>query len=212
MSSAPSVLRGLGCLLLVACYRGAVDENTLAPCLLVAMPQLLDPNFRRAVVLIVHHDETGTFGLVLNRISDVSVGDLCGTLGIEWRGSEGAQLAWGGPVQPHTGWLLLGGRPVGTRSAGDAEEVTEIDPDLHFAGSIATLRRVADAPPEQFRLFLGYAGWGPGQLEAELAQGAWLVAPLRAGVAFDPPEEMWEGVVRSLGVDPSTLVPTPGVH
>jgi putative transcriptional regulator len=187
-----------------------VDGNTLAPCLLVAMPQLLDPNFRRTVVLIVHHDETGTFGLVLNRISDVAVGDLCGTLGIEWHGTEAAHLAWGGPVQPNTGWLLLGGRPVGTTE--DAEEVTEIDPGLHFAGSLETLRRVADAPPEQFRLFLGYAGWGPGQLEAELAQGAWLVAPLRAEVVFHPPDEMWEGVVRGLGVDPSTLVSTPGVH
>ncbi|HME71680.1 MAG TPA: YqgE/AlgH family protein [Myxococcota bacterium] len=189
-----------------------MDGNTLAPCLLVAMPQLLDPNFRRSVVLIVHHDETGTFGLVLNRISDVSVGDLCGTLGIEWHGGEVAHLAWGGPVQPNTGWLLLGELPLGAGSTEDGEEVTEIDPGLHFAGSLATLRRVADAPPGQFRLFLGYAGWGPGQLESELAQGAWLVAPLRAEVVFDSPDEMWEGVVRSLGVDPSTLVSTPGVH
>jgi len=201
-----------GCLLLLACYCGAVDGNTLAPSLLVAMPQLLDPNFRRSVVLIVHHDETGTFGLVLNRISDVSVGDLCGTLGIEWRGDEVAPLAWGGPVQPNTGWILIGGLPVWAGSTEDGEEVTEIDPGLHFAGSLATLRRVADAPPQQFRLFLGYAGWGPGQLEAELAQGAWLVAPLRAEVVFASPDEMWEGVVRSLGVDPSTLVSTPGVH
>jgi putative transcriptional regulator len=189
-----------------------VDGNTLAPSLLVAMPQLLDPNFRRTVVLIVHHDETGTFGLVLNRISDVSVGDLCGTLGIEWCGDEVAPLAWGGPVQPNTGWILIGGLPVGAGSAEDGEEITEIDSGLHFAGSLETLRRVADAPPEQFRLFLGYAGWGPGQLEAELAQGAWLVAPLRAEVVFASPDEMWEGVVRSLGVDPSTLVSTPGVH
>lgn len=189
-----------------------MDENTLAPCLLVAMPQLLDPNFRRTVVLIVHHDETGTFGLVLNRISDVSVADLCGSLGIEWRGDEVAQLSWGGPVQPNTGWLLIGGLRVAVESAEDGEEVTEISPGLHFAGSLETLRRVAGAPPEQFRLLLGYAGWGPGQLEAELAQGAWLVAPLRAEVAFASPDEMWEGVVRSLGVDPSTLVSTPGVH
>jgi len=190
-----------------------VDENALAPCLLVAMPQLLDPNFRRTVVLIVHHDESGTFGLVLNRISDVSVSDLCGTLGIKWRGADLVHLGWGGPVQPNTGWLLIGGLPVARESVEDDEEVTQIAPDLHFAGSLATLRRVAEAPPEQFRLLLGYAGWGPGQLEAELAQGAWLVAPLRTEVVFAcPPDEMWEGVVRSLGVDPSTLVSTPGVH
>ncbi|HYB12162.1 MAG TPA: YqgE/AlgH family protein [Myxococcota bacterium] len=189
-----------------------MDGNTLAPCLLVAMPQLLDPNFRRSVVLIVHHDETGTFGLVLNRVSDVSVGDLCGTLGIEWRGGGVTPLAWGGPVQPNTGWLLIGGRAVESGSVEDHEEVTELGPGLQFAGSLATLRRVADAPPEQFRLFLGYAGWGPGQLEAELAQGAWLVAPLRTDVVFTSPDEMWEGVVRSLGVDPATLVSTPGVH
>jgi putative transcriptional regulator len=176
------------------------------------MPQLLDPNFRRTVVLIVHNDETGTFGLVLNRISDVSVGDLCGSLGIEWRGDEVAHLSWGGPVQPNTGWLLIGELRVAAESAEDGEEVTEIGPGLHFAGSLETLRRVADAPPNQFRLLLGYASWGPGQLEAELAQGAWLVAPLRAEVVFTSADEMWEGVVRSLGVDPSTLVSTPGVH
>ena len=189
-----------------------MDGNTLAPCLLVAMPQLLDPNFRRTVVLIVHHDETGTFGLVLNRISDLSVGDLCGSLGIEWHGDEVAHLGWGGPVQPNTGWLLIGELGLATPSAEDGEDVAEISPGLHFAGSLATLRRVANSPPERFRLLLGYAGWGPGQLEAELAQGAWLVAPLRSEVVFSSSDHMWEGVVRSLGVDPSTLVSTPGVH
>jgi len=194
----------------------------LAPCLLVAMPQLLDPNFKRAVVLIVHHDATGTFGLVLNRTSDVTADDLCGTLGIEWRGAEDARLGWGGPVQPSTGWLLFGGpAPLAADAdtlyeAGDddgVDDATEVIPGLHFAGSLATLRRVAQEPPPVLRLFLGYAGWGPGQLEAELSQGAWLLAPLGQEVVFrTTTETMWETVVRSLGVDPSTLVPTPGVH
>jgi putative transcriptional regulator len=63
------------------------------------------------------------------------------------------------------------------------------------------------------RLFLGYAGWGPGQLEGEMAEGVWLTAPASREAIFDvAPESMWEYVVRSLGIDPVTLILTPGVH
>jgi len=172
------------------------------------MPQLLDPNFRRAVVLLLHHDAEFTFGLVLNRASEISAESLCASLGIEWRGRAAALVGWGGPVQPNTGWVLLG-----DRAGADFEDVTEVCDDLHFAGSLETLRRVAAGPPQRLRLFLGYAGWGAGQLESELAQGAWLVAPLASRVVFDlAPDSMWERVLRDLGIDPATLVATPGVH
>lgn len=184
-----------------------VDVRSLAPGLLVALPQLLDPNFKRTVVLLIHHDESGTFGLVLNRPSEISAESLCATLGIDWRGAASDRVDWGGPVQPNTGWVLLG-----AEGAGD-DEASEVAAGVHFAGSLATLRRVAESPGEELRLFLGYAGWGPGQLESELAQGAWLLAPANVDVIFHvEPEILWEHVLRRLGIDPVTLVATPGIH
>jgi putative transcriptional regulator len=186
-----------------------VDDDPLAPALLVAMPQLLDPNFKRSVVLLVHHDGDGTFGLVLTRESEIEVDDLCSSLGIEWQGSDALRVSWGGPVQPNTGWVLFGdaGEPD------ESEDTTEVADGVHFAGSLATLRRVAETPPERLRLFLGYAGWGPGQLESELAQGAWLVAPVSTELVFGVrPDHLWVQVLRELGVDPTTLVSTPGIH
>ena len=186
-----------------------MDEASIAPGLLVAMPQLLDPNFRRAVVLVVHHDENGTFGVVLNRPTEITAPNLCQSLGIEWRGASQEPIDWGGPVQPQTGWVLFDER-IDVEGAGDLKRLGE---GVCFAGSMEVLRRVAQAPPPRFRLLLGYAGWGPGQLEGEISEGAWLVAPLRSDVVFEvAPERMWNHVVRSLGIEPATLVATRGVH
>jgi putative transcriptional regulator len=159
------------------------------------MPQLMDPNFQRAVILVIHHDETGSFGVVLNRATDITAPMLCSTLEIEWRGDPGWEINWGGPVQPQTGWVLFGSE----EHREQAEEATQIQPGLWFAGSLDVL--------------LGYAGWGPGQLESELTQGAWITAPVCEETVFEvASSEMWEHVVRSLGIEPSSLVATRGVH
>jgi putative transcriptional regulator len=177
--------------------------------LLVAMPDLLDPNFHRTVVLIVHHDENGAFGVVLNRPTDITVPSLCATLEIEWNGDPDENIDWGGPVQPQTGWVLFDA----SAGLGLSDEVKELGEGLCFAGSLEVLRRIARRPPADLRLLLGYAGWGPGQLEGELTAGAWLVAPVARDVVFQvESSEMWEHVLRSLGIDPATLVPTHGVH
>jgi putative transcriptional regulator len=184
-----------------------VGASDLAPALLVAMPQLLDPNFARTVVLLIEHDEGGTFGLVLNRATDLPVAQLCASLGIEWSGRDPRAVDWGGPVQPEHGWLLLGdGAPPHL-------EVTDVMAGVRFSRSPEVLRECAEAPPDRFRVFLGYAGWGPGQLRKELVQGAWLVAPATPEFVFEAPAEtLWERVVRHLGIDPATLVATQGVN
>jgi putative transcriptional regulator len=169
----------------------------------------MDPNFQRAVILVIHHDETGTFGVVLNRSTDITAPALCATLEIDWRGDPDGEIHWGGPVQPQTGWLLYGlgaGRePV--------EGASQIRPGLCFAGSLEVLRSIASDPPDRIRVLLGYAGWGPGQLESELAQGAWITAPVSEETVFEvAPSEMWEHVVRGLGIEPSSLVATRGIH
>jgi putative transcriptional regulator len=181
------------------------------------MPQLQDPNFVRTVMMIVQHDPDGTFGLVLNRTVEMSARELCLGLDMHWGGNPDAPLHWGGPVQPHTGWMLFAhddslAQPQPT-STGILEEATELRDGIFFAGSLNVLRAIGEAPPSDVRLFLGYAGWGPGQLEGEMAQGVWLTAPASREAVFDVhPDAMWDYVVRSLGIDPATLILTPGVH
>jgi len=174
------------------------------------MPQLSDPNFRRAVVLVVHHDADSTFGLVLNREVELSVSELCESLEFPWNGNRAAEVAWGGPVESHTGWLLF---QDGLDTVVEEEQISRLNDGLCFAGSMDVFRELAEHPPQDLRIFLGYAGWGDGQLEAELAQGAWVVAPLSADVVFDVPvEAMWDHVLRAMNIDPGTLISTAGVH
>lgn len=188
-----------------------VGNVGLSGSLLVAMPQLLDPNFERAVVLMVHHDEESSFGIVVNRESELPASELVSSLDLAWRGPADACVSWGGPVELTSGWMLFGDDVH--LDAPDPDHVTTLGKGLHFTASLEVFGRISERPPTDVRLFLGYAGWGPGQLEAEIAQGAWLSAPLRASTIFDvPSDDMWDHVVRELGVDPGTLVSTSGVH
>lgn len=174
------------------------------------MPQLQDPNFKRVVVQLIEHDEQGTFGLVLNREVDLTAFDLCDSLELDWNGDPETRIRWGGPVQSNTGWVLFGD-DVALEMGG--EPVQQVVPGMSFAGSLSVLQAVAEQPPEDVRLFLGYAGWSPGQLESEIAAGAWLFAPPSADVVFEvAPDDMWDTVVRGLGVNPATLISTSGVH
>jgi putative transcriptional regulator len=186
-----------------------VDEASLAPCLLVAMPQLLDPNFRRCVVLIIHHDANGSFGVVLNRSTEVDAPSLFAALEIEWRGDPRESIDWGGPVQPETGWVLF---DPASRTVRD-EQVREAGEGICFSGTLEVLKQLAQAPPARMRLLMGYAGWGPGQLEQALGGGAWLLAPVSPDVVFEvDSESMWSHVIRAMGIEPSTLVATRGIH
>lgn len=178
------------------------------------MPQLLDPNFKRSVVLLIHHDEEGTFGLVVNRPTEIPIRTLCEDLEITWNGDGEERLCLGGPVQPDTGWVVFDDRSVPEARTGNSDNgVNRLAPGIAVCGSLEILRGLAPSPPEPLRMMLGYSGWGPHQLEDELAEGAWLLAPLCTESVFRvAPDEMWEHVVRGLGVDPSSLVATPGVH
>src|SRR5258705_7749763 len=124
---------------------------SIAPSLLVAMPQLLDPNFHRTVVLLVHHDPSGSFGVVLNRITEIRAELLCESIDIAWRGDPATEICWGGPVQPQTGWVLFGEAP----DVAALDDVRAVVPGLHFAGSLDVLRRIAERPPDEMRLLLG---------------------------------------------------------
>lgn len=187
------------------------NDQTLTGTLLIAMPQLEDPNFRRTVMLIVEHDENGTFGLVLNRSVDLLASTLCASLDIKWRGSPEANIHWGGPVEPDSGWLLLNHPDVVDLDDPAIARVGE--QDLFLARSVEVLRNASSQSLGDLRFYLGYAGWGPGQLEFEMSRGAWLVAPPNREMVFKSSNDsMWDESVRSLGIDPASLVSTQGIH
>ena len=171
-------------------------DKSLAPRLLLSMPQLHDPNFRRTVVLLCEHGEEGAFGLVLNRQTDTPVSSVV-RLTPPVSVDNGLQLWIGGPVEPERGWILMGQEPA------DAESV-EVCQGLYLSTSPNLLRRLLeDRRPERTRLLTGYAGWGAGQLDAELSASAWLIADVQLDLIFDiQAAQMWETAIRRLGADP----------
>jgi putative transcriptional regulator len=182
---------------------------SLAPCLLLSMPQLVDPNFSRTVVLLCKHNEDGALGLVVNRplatTSRVTV-NLDPAVSTE----RDLQVWVGGPVEQHRSSLLVGEEP----DAEDELRGMRIADHLYLSTSPDLLRRVLEpSPPVLARLFVGYSGWGPGQLEAELEASAWLMSDVDRDLIFNtPPEKLWETSIRRLGADPATLTMSRGVH
>jgi putative transcriptional regulator len=192
-----------------------VTETNLAPGLLLAMPQLVDPNFTRAVVLMIEHNDEGSFGLVVNQPSTLSATELLETLEIDWGGDHDAVVWSGGPVMPSSGWVLHEPTPRAGEPARDMSEgsTVQIVPGLDLSTSPDKLRAIAEAPPARVRLLLGYSGWGPGQLAEEMARGSWLHADADPELIFDtPPDELWQSALRSLGIDPETIVVGRGIH
>ncbi len=185
-----------------------MSGRLIAPGLLVAMPQLGDPNFFRAVVLMIEHADAGSFGLIVNRQTDVPVATVLEALGIPWNG-DGDALVWeGGPVMPQSGWLIH--EPSDRIDPTDSVAIGE---GIVLSTSNEHLRDLAARPPRSVRFVMGYSGWGAGQLESELSEGAWLTADATPSLIFDTgPERMWEATIRSLGIDPAKLVPGAGIH
>lgn len=186
--------------------RRGPDVTSLAPALLLSMPQLADPNFTRTVVLLIKHSEEGAFGLVVNRplVTSVVV-DFDQAFG-----SERELEVWvGGPVEPQRSWVL-----VGDESAARGAAVMPIADRLYLSTSPDLVRRLLEPPPtEGVRLMVGYSGWGPGQLEEELQASAWLMSDVDRDLIFEtPPERMWEAAIRRLGADPAMLQISRGVH
>jgi putative transcriptional regulator len=160
--------------------------DSLAGQLLVSSPLLFDPNFRRTVVLLAHHDEEGAMGLVLSRPTGVRVADANEELGAL---ADGVVYS-GGPVQPETLIVLL--------EVEDAEE-----PAPSIVGNVSFLEAGTSADEShatRARVFAGYAGWGPGQLEAELEEQSWIVVPAEPSDVFaEDPDELWRTVLHRKG-------------
>lgn len=180
----------------------------IAPGLLLAMPQLEDPNFERSVVLMVEHTDHGSFGLIVNRPTSIQVREVMSSMDVAWTGHPDTVVWYGGPVMPGTGWLLH------SPTSGAADEgLITVAPGIALSSSPEQLRELAAHPPPRLRFLMGYSGWGSAQLEGELATSSWLSAEATPELVFaTPPDSMWQAAMHSLGIDPTSLVPAVGVH
>lgn len=176
---------------------------------LIAMPGMTDPRFERAVILICAHSEEGAMGLIVNKtIPDLSFGSLLDQLGIQ-RGTRGRDIRvhFGGPMDRGRGFVLhspdYNARGDGTLDIAGRFGMTATQDVL------AALAR--GKGPETALLALGYSGWAPGQLEAEIARNDWLTAEAAPDLVFSPDDPgKWAGALRRMGIDPLSLSATAG--
>lgn len=158
----------------------------LAPgILLAASDRLEDPNFSKTIVLLCQHGSEGAYGLVLNRPSHMPLREIFEHPPETADGRPATRRVYiGGPVQPTELQILQVGEPV-------APETMEIAPGVHMGGKWETLEEILTPDPSAVRLFLGYAGWGEGQLEEEVEAGAWEVLKCDVGRLLATPEAEW---------------------
>ena len=157
--------------------------------LLVAGPGLIDPNFWRTVVLVGEHSDEGALGLVLNRSSETSVDEALPEFALLAEGMGAVHV--GGPVQPSAVVVLADFVDTNAAESLVVESIGFLPAEVEPA-TIGELSRA--------RVYVGYAGWGPGQLDAELEEGSWIVEPaLPEDVFTDDPDGLWSGVLRRKG-------------
>ncbi len=178
--------------------------DDIAPGFLIAVPQLMDPNFRQAVVLLLRQDDEGALGIVVNRDTSLLLRDLCRDHEIPYSGNPDKRVRLGGPVQPEQGFVLY----APDHADPEGREVQE---GLHFSTSTGTLSRLCALPVGRFHCYSGYSGWGPGQIEREISEGAWILSPSDPAIVLDrDPSEMWRASLSAIGIDPAAIVPGGG--
>ncbi|MFK7887387.1 MAG: YqgE/AlgH family protein [Gammaproteobacteria bacterium] len=178
------------------------EYESLANQFLIAMPSLADPNFERSVTLICEHTAEGALGLIINKLTTLSLGQVFEQLELSHdETSVPAQpVMHGGPVATSRGFVLH-----------DMDENWDsslrLDSGLHLTTSRDIMEAMAIGKgPGQALFALGYAGWTAGQLEAEMAENAWLSVASSPELIFKTPvEQRWDAATRLLGIDPSRL-------
>lgn len=180
--------------------------KSLAPGLLLAMPQLADPNFRRSVTLMIEHSETGSMGLIISRAAPLTLGELAEGQGMKIAPERRSQSVFvGGPVEPHRGFILHDDASI--------PEKHPVMPGLYLSVTMEALGALLENPSPRIRFCLGYAGWGAKQLESELAVGSWLFSDAAPdAVLGSEPDRLWDATLREMGVDPAMLMVGKGLH
>ena len=162
--------------------------NFLEGHLLVASPQMNDPRFERSVILMMHHDDDGAYGVVLNRQIEETVAGLWQKLG-ENQCSVDRRLNMGGPVS---------GPIIAIHSMPSAAEF-EVPPGIFVAEQKKHLQQLVKNPNVPLRIYVGHAGWSPGQLENEIREGVWLTLPARVEHIFNDDDDLWVTTMRQVG-------------
>ncbi len=165
---------------------------------LIAMPTLADSNFSQTVTYICEHNDNGAMGLVINKPMDISLAEVLEQMEIEpsRRLDTSVAVHEGGPVHPEQGFVIHS--PLG-----DWQSSLSTSPEIGLTTSRDILTAIAHGEgPTDYLIALGYAGWGPGQLEREITQNAWLSGPVSREILFGLPlENRWAAAAALLGVD-----------
>ncbi|MCF8068691.1 MAG: YqgE/AlgH family protein [Desulfobacterales bacterium] len=168
----------------------------------VAMPGMPDPNFAKSVSCICEHNKMGAVGVVINRLSDsLTAEDIFEELNINFTvDPESIPIYVGGPVHIDE-IFVIHGSPFGW------DACLQITPTLGMTNTIDIIEAIAKGKgPEQYLIALGCAGWGPGQIEAEIIDNAWLNCPAVEEIMFKMPvEERWEATLKTIGVTPAVI-------
>ena len=178
------------------------EDSYLTGRLIVAMPNMLDPRFTRTVIYLCAHNEDAAMGLVVNRlIGSITFPDLLEQLGIENTDSDkDIRVHFGGPVESGRGFVL--------HSAEYQQEGTlQVSDSMSLTATVDILRDMAAGQgPRRSLLALGYAGWGRGQLDAEIQANSWLHVEVDEGLVFDADlDGKWDRAIHTLGFDPAML-------
>tara|TARA_R110002110_G_scaffold88584_7_gene230831 strand:+ start:3519 stop:4094 length:576 start_codon:yes stop_codon:yes gene_type:complete len=175
--------------------------------LLIAMPSMSDPRFERAVIYLCAHSSEGAMGLVVNKLIDsLTFPELLEQLDIKpEKQADDIRVHFGGPVESGRGFVLHSDEYLQDSSM-------VIDEGVALTATLDVLRDVADGSgPRQSIMALGYAGWGPGQLDAEIIHNGWLHAPADTDLLFSREvEKKWDRAIHKIGVDPFMLTTDAG--
>lgn len=176
--------------------------------LIVAMPAMGDPRFRRAVILVCAHTPYGAMGLIVNKpMPDLKFSDLLAQLKVPQFGpGRDIRIQFGGPVERGRGFVLH------SPDYGSGQATAQVSPAYGMTGTLDVLQALASGSgPTQAILALGYSGWGPGQLEAEIARNDWLTAEASDPLIFgDQDLSKWRQALHTMGIDPVSLSPISG--
>lgn len=168
--------------------------------LLLALPAIGDPRFDRAIIAMVSHDAEGAMGVAIGQSGDFAVSEVLDQADLPGAIAPDAMVLIGGPVEPQRGFVLH------SRDWG-GEGTVDVAGTFAVSGSLDVLRAIsAGKGPARWLLAMGYAGWGPGQLEREIAADAWHVTDLDQDILFDlAPESRWRATMARDGIDPARI-------
>lgn len=177
--------------------------------LLIAMPGIGDPRFEHSVIFLCSHSDDGAMGLIINKVApEVQLGNLLEQLDIEVvaPGKDEEAIRFGGPVETQRGFVLH------SQEYESSINSLSVPPGYGMTATLDILEDIAEGNgPEKLLIMLGYAGWGPGQLEAEIIANGWLTAESSDVLIFDTADaQKWGAALGSLGIDPLSLSASAG--